>query len=294
MSWFSRLKQGLSKTASLFSFARTDEAGLEQMEEALLRADVGYHTTDEVITQLRRQKPANGVEMYEALSNILIQKMEPVVGTLKIDKTKQPFIILMIGVNGAGKTTTIGKLGQFYKEQGLRVGFVAGDTFRAGAVEQLQKWGNRVGCTVYTTKAGGDAAGLVYDAIAQSKKNGEDVLFIDTAGRLQNRSDLMEELNKITRVIKKINPEAPHETILVLDATVGQNAISQVKTFREMAGVTGLIMTKLDGTAKGGILVALADQFELPIYALGVGEQADDLNPFTAEQYVASLIGEKP
>ena len=294
MSWFSKLKQGLSKTAALFSFKQVDEAGLEQMEEALLRADVGYQTTEDIMAELRKQKPENSQELYDRLTEILVRKIEPVAGELKIDSKARPFIILMIGVNGAGKTTTIGKLGQFYQEQGKKVAFVAADTFRAGAVEQLKRWGDRLGCPVYTAKQGADAAGLVFDAIQKSKEAKDDILFIDTAGRLQNRSDLMDELKKITRVIQKLDPEAPQATLLVLDATVGQNAVSQVKTFREMAGVTGLIMTKLDGTAKGGILVALAEQFGLPIYALGVGEQVGDLQPFTASEYVKSLIGENP
>jgi len=251
MSWFSKLKQGLSKTAALFSFKQVDEAGLEQMEEALLRADVGYQTTEDIMAELRKEKPENAQELYDRLTEILVRKIEPVAGQLKIDSEAQPFIILMIGVNGAGKTTTIGKLGQFYKEQGRKVAFVAADTFRAGAVEQLKRWGDRLGCPVYMAKQGADAAGLVFDAIQKSKEAKDDILFIDTAGRLQNRSDLMDELKKITRVIQKLDPNAPHATLLVLDATVGQNAISQVKTFREMAGVTGLIMTKLDGTAKG-------------------------------------------
>jgi len=294
MSWFSKLKQGLSKTAALFSFKQVDEAGLEQMEEALLRADVGYQTTEEIMENLRKQKPADSGELYDRLAEILVQKINPVVGELKVDPECHPFIVLMIGVNGAGKTTTIGKLGQFYQEQGKKVAFVAADTFRAGAVDQLKRWGERLKCPVYASKQGADAAGLVFDAIQKSREAKDDILFIDTAGRLQNRSDLMDELKKITRVIQKLDPKAPQATVLVLDATVGQNAISQVKTFREMAGVTGLIMTKLDGTAKGGILIALADQFGLPIYALGVGEQADDLRPFTASDYVQSLIGEKP
>ena len=292
MNWFSKLKQGLSKTASLFSFSRVDGADLEIMEEALIRSDVGYQTAADIMDFVRRQKPADGEALYKILSEQLIRKMEPVAKPLSIDQKKKPFIILMIGVNGAGKTTTIGKLGRFYQQQGLKVAFVAADTFRAGATEQLCRWGERLSCPVYTGKPGADAAGLVFDAIQQSRRAGDDVLFIDTAGRLQNRSDLMDELKKINRVIQKLDVSAPHATVLVLDATVGQNALSQVQTFRDDIGVTGLVMTKLDGTAKGGILVALADRFGLPIYAVGVGEQADDLNSFTATEYVQSLIGE--
>ncbi|MBQ7413584.1 MAG: signal recognition particle-docking protein FtsY [Alphaproteobacteria bacterium] len=292
MSWFSKLKQGLSKTASLFSFNRVDAADLEIMEEALIRSDVGYQTATEIMECVRRQKPADGESLYKILSEQLIRKMEPVAKPLLVDRNKKPFIILMIGVNGAGKTTTIGKLGHFYQQQGLKVAFVAADTFRAGATEQLCRWGERLSCPVYTGNPGADAAGLVFDAVRKSQQAGDDVLFVDTAGRLQNRSDLMDELKKINRVIRKLDASAPQATVLVLDATVGQNALSQVQTFRDDIGVTGLVMTKLDGTAKGGILVALADRFELPIYAIGVGEQMDDLNAFTATEYVQSLIGE--
>ncbi len=291
MSWLSKLKQGLSKTASLFSFRQADEAGLEAMEEALLRADVGYRTTEEIMTTIRRTNPTDSEALYQALYDALVQKMEPVVQPLEIDRNHHPFVILMVGVNGAGKTTTIGKLGRFYTESGYNVSFVAADTFRAGATEQLSRWGERLNCPVYKAQTGADAAGLVFDALQKSRAAGDDILFIDTAGRLQNRSDLMEELKKISRVIQKQDASAPHAVLLVLDATVGQNAVSQVQAFQEMAGVTGLIMTKLDGTAKGGILVALADQFRLPIHAIGVGEQADDLRSFTASDYVTSLIG---
>lgn len=292
MSWFSKLKKGLSKTASLFSFQKVDSDSLEMMEESLLRADVGYQTTEEIIDAVKRQKPKDGEELRQIMKDVLLAKMKPVAQPLEIDKNHNPFVILMIGVNGAGKTTTIGKLGQFYQEQGFQVSFVAGDTFRAGATEQLCRWGEKLNCTVYTAKTGADAAGLVFDSLQKSRENGDDILFIDTAGRLQNRSDLMEELKKITRVIQKQDPTAPHATLLVLDATVGQNALSQVKTFQEMVGVSGLIMTKLDGTAKGGILVALAERFKLPVHALGVGEKSDDLQSFTAEDYIDSLIGQ--
>ena len=292
MSWFSKLKKGLSKTASLFSFQRVDAEALEMMEESLLRADVGYQTTEEIMDAVKRQKPKDGDELRQIIKTVLTLKMSSVAKPLEIDKSHKPFVILMIGVNGAGKTTTIGKLGQFYQEQGFQVSFVAADTFRAGATEQLCRWGERLNCVVHTAKTGADAAGIVYDALQKSRMNQDDIVFVDTAGRLQNRTDLMEELKKITRVIQKQDPMAPHATLLVLDATVGQNAISQVKTFQEMAGVSGLIMTKLDGTAKGGILVALASQFNLPVHALGVGEQADDLRSFTAEEYVNSLLGD--
>ena len=291
MSWFSKLKKGLSKTASRFSFQKVDVDSLEMMEESLLRADVGYQTTDEIMTAVKRQKPKDGEELRQIMKEVLLAKMIPVAKPLEIEAIHKPFVILMIGVNGAGKTTTIGKLGQFYKEQGKQVSFVAADTFRAGATEQLCRWGEKLNCVVHTAKTGADAAGLVFDSLKKSRENGDDILFIDTAGRLQNRSDLMEELKKITRVIQKQDPTAPHATLLVLDATVGQNALSQVKTFQEMVGVSGLIMTKLDGTAKGGILIALAERFKLPVHALGVGEKSDDLQSFTAEDYIDSLMG---
>jgi len=292
MSWLSKLKQGLSKTAALFSIGAPALKNLDEVEETLLTADVGYKATTEIMEVVRQKKPRDEVAFHQIIRDVLMQKITPIAQPLPLDTTRKPFIILMIGVNGAGKTTTIGKLGALYQAQGLKVSFVAADTFRAGATEQLCRWGEKLGATIHTSAAGADAAGLVFDAIQKSQKDGTDILFIDTAGRLQNRSDLMDELKKITRVIKKLDPEAPHETILVLDATVGQNALSQVKTFREMAGVTGLVMTKLDGTAKGGILVALADQFKLPVYALGIGEKIDDLRPFTADEYVTSLLGE--
>ena len=291
MSWFSKLKQGLSKTAALFSFTKADEAALEDMEEALIRADMGYRVVEDIMTVVRREKPTDGQQLRQIIRQMLIPKMEAVAKPLVPNQQKKPFIILMVGVNGAGKTTTIGKLGQQYQESGLQVAFVAGDTFRAGATEQLCRWGERLKCQVYTAKTGADSAGLVFDAIRKSQAAGDDVLLIDTAGRLQNRTDLMDELKKITRVIQKCDPEAPQATLLVLDATVGQNALSQVQTFKETVGVTGLIMTKLDGTAKGGVLVALADRFGLPIHAVGVGESIDDLHAFTATEYVDSLLG---
>ena len=292
MSWFSKLKKGLSKTAAFFAPSKINAGDLEQLEEALLQADVGYQTTSDILDKLRTSKPKDETDIRTRIHQILCEKIEPISLPLQIDSTHKPFVVLMIGVNGAGKTTTIGKMGQFYHEKGYQVSFVAADTFRAGATEQLERWATKTGCPIYTSQQGADAAGLVFDSLQKSRAAGDDLLFIDTAGRLQNRSDLMDELKKITRVIKKQDPSAPHATLLVLDATVGQNALSQVKIFQEMAGVTGLIMTKLDGTAKGGILLALADRFKLPVHALGVGEQADDLRPFTADDYVSSLLGE--
>lgn len=287
MRWLDKLKKGLQKTARVFSFKSLN---LDDLEETLLMADVGVKVSDEILKKVRDEKPKDIDEMRQILRQIFIEKVQPVVRPLVL-KDCQPCVILMIGVNGAGKTTSIGKLAQMYINQGKSVAVVAADTFRAGAVEQLKKWAEKTGADFYSGAQGCDAAGLIYDALNDARKKKTDIVFVDTAGRLQNRSDLMDELKKINRVIHKVDESMPHECILVLDATVGQNALSQVKIFNETAPLTGLIMTKLDGTAKGGVLVALADQFKLPVYAVGVGESADDLNPFSAEEYVDSLLG---
>ncbi len=287
MRWLDKLKKGLQKTARVFSFKSLN---LDDLEETLLMADVGVKLSDEILKEVHAEKPKDIDKMRQILRQIFIEKLQPVVSPLVL-KDCQPCVILMIGVNGAGKTTSIGKLAQRYINQGKSVAVVAADTFRAGAVEQLKKWAEKTGADFYSGDQGCDAAGLIYDALNSAKKKKTDVVFVDTAGRLQNRSDLMDELKKINRVIHKVDESMPHECILVLDATVGQNALSQVKIFNETTPLTGLIMTKLDGTAKGGVLVALADQFKLPVYAIGVGESADDLNPFSAEEYVDSLLG---
>jgi fused signal recognition particle receptor len=287
MRWLDKLKKGLQKTARIFNFKSLN---MDDLEETLLMADVGVKVSDEILKKVRDEKPKDIDEMRQILRQIFIEKLQPVVRPL-ILKDCQPCVILMIGVNGAGKTTSIGKLAQMYINQGKSVAVVAADTFRAGAVEQLKKWAEKTGADFYSGAQGCDAAGLIYDALNDARKKKTDIVFVDTAGRLQNRSDLMDELKKINRVIHKVDESMPHECILVLDATVGQNALSQVKIFNETAPLTGLIMTKLDGTAKGGVLVALADQFKLPVYAVGVGESADDLNPFSAEEYVDSLLG---
>jgi fused signal recognition particle receptor len=287
MRWLDKLKKGLQKTARVFSFKSLN---LDDLEETLLMADVGVKVSDEILKKVRDENPKDIDEMRQILRQIFIEKLQPVVRPLVL-KDCQPCVILMIGVNGAGKTTSIGKLAQMYINQGKSVAVVAADTFRAGAVEQLKKWAEKTGADFYSGAQGCDAAGLIYDALNDARKKKTDIVFVDTAGRLQNRSDLMDELKKINRVIHKVDESMPHECILVLDATVGQNALSQVKIFNETAPLTGLIMTKLDGTAKGGVLVALADQFKLPVYAVGVGESADDLNPFSAEEYVDSLLG---
>ncbi len=291
MSWLEKLKIGMRKTARLFSFGKMDLTSLDALEESLLLADVGVQTTSDIIEKIKKERPENPEALKCIFQTEMIRKLKDIAYPLQIDTTKKPFVVLMVGVNGAGKTTTIGKLGEKYTRDGYKVSFVAGDTFRAGAVEQLQKWGKKIGCSVYAGVSGADSAGLIYDAFKSAQTKKEDILFVDTAGRLHNRSDLMEELKKIVRVIRKLDETAPHAVLLVLDATVGQNALMQVQTFSEMVGVTGLIMTKLDGTAKGGILLALADKFHLPVHALGVGEQVDDLQSFTAEQYVNSLLG---
>ncbi len=225
--------------------------------------------------------------LADEVEKALAQAAQP----LAIDRAKKPFVILMTGVNGAGKTTTIGKLAQKFRGQGLKVTLAAGDTFRAAAIEQLKVWGERTGAPVITRPQGSDAAGLAYDALAEAKAHGADVLLLDTAGRLQNKAGLMSELEKIVRVLKKLDESAPHATLLVLDATVGQNAVSQVELFRKSAGVTGLVMTKLDGTARGGILVALAAKFGLPVHFIGVGEGVEDLEPFAARDFARAIAG---
>lgn len=292
MGWLDNLKKGMKKTAAVFKLTKVDFESLEELEESLLRADVGYTVTDEIIKALQKKRPQNMEQLRGYVREELINRLTDIAKPLQIDKTKKPYVVLMTGVNGAGKTTTIGKLGQYYKSKGYQVSFVAGDTFRAGATEQLKEWGSRIGCKVYAAKSGADAAGLVFDAMKGATADGDDILFIDTAGRLHNKTDLMNELSKIVRVIKKADETAPHSALLVLDATVGQNGMAQVKAFKECVGLTGLILTKLDGTAKGGVLLALAQEFLLPIHAIGIGEKAEDLHDFTADQYVDSLLGE--
>lgn len=292
MSWLDKLKFGMKKTAHLFSFSKIDASSLEELEESLLMADVGVSTTDAILQSIRKKGAKDADSIKNVMKEEIISRLGVYAKPLEIQKGKKPFIVLMVGVNGAGKTTTIGKLGALYQEKGYQVSFVAADTFRAGAVEQLKEWGKRNNCQVYSTETGKDAAALIYDSIKSAQKNNDDIIFIDTAGRLQNRQDLMDELKKITRVIKKADETAPHTTLLVLDATVGQNAIIQVEAFSNITPVSGLIMTKLDGTAKGGILLALVDKFHLPIYAIGVGEKITDLSAFTAKEYADSLLGE--
>jgi fused signal recognition particle receptor len=270
-----------------------DDAMLESLEELLIAADMGVETALRVaanIAEGRMGRRVSATEIKLALADEVARIMEPVARPLPL-YAKRPQVVLVVGVNGSGKTTTIGKLASQFKASGKSVVIAAGDTFRAAAVEQLQVWGQRAGVPVLTAPEGSDPASLAFDAMTKAQESGADLLMIDTAGRLQNRADLMEELTKIVRVIRKKDPEAPHNTLLVLDATTGQNAINQVEIFRKLADVSGLVMTKLDGTAKGGVLVALADKFGLPIHAIGVGEQIDDLAPFDPADFAAALVG---
>jgi fused signal recognition particle receptor len=270
-----------------------DDAMLESLEELLIQSDMGVDTALRVTANLaegRMGRRLSVTEIKDILAAEVTRIMTPVARPLPI-YAKRPQVVLVVGVNGSGKTTTIGKLASQFRAAGKKVVIAAGDTFRAAAVEQLQVWGQRAGVPVLTAPEGSDPASLAFDAMTKAEADGADLLMIDTAGRLQNRQDLMEELAKIVRVIRKKDPSAPHNTILVLDATTGQNALSQVETFRKLADVSGLVMTKLDGTAKGGVLVALADKFGLPIHAIGVGEQIDDLSPFDPEEFARALVG---
>lgn len=270
-----------------------DDDMLEQLEELLITADMGVDTALRVTANMaegRLGRKLSVLEIKALMAQEIAQIMEAVAKPMPL-YAKKPQVVLVVGVNGAGKTTTIGKLASQFRAAGKKVVIAAGDTFRAAAVEQLQVWGDRAGVPVLTAPEGSDPASLAFDAMTQAQDDDADLLMIDTAGRLQNRADLMEELAKIVRVIRKKDPDAPHNTLLVLDATTGQNALNQVKVFQELADVSGLVMTKLDGTAKGGVLVALADKFGLPIHAIGVGEQIDDLAPFDPEEFAAALVG---
>ena len=302
MSWFQKLKNGLGKTSakvtgqlsSLLGRSKIDAASLEEVEDALIAADLGTQSAMRLAASMRKYKfdgPVRSESLAAALSDGITEILEPVAVPIVLRDDARPHVILLVGVNGSGKTTTAGKLAQQWRSEGKSVMLAAGDTFRAAAIEQLQIWGERTGTEVIAGSQGGDAAALAYTAIEKAAAAGTDVLIIDTAGRLQNRAELMDELAKIVRVIRKLDDTAPHDSIIVLDGTVGQNAISQVKAFREVADVTGLIVTKLDGSAKGGIVIALAEEFGIPVHAVGVGEGADDLQAFTARDFANALTG---
>ncbi|MCC4785327.1 signal recognition particle-docking protein FtsY [Vibrio lentus] len=301
-SFFARLKRSLSRTKAnigagffgLFKGKQIDDDLFEELEEQLLIADVGMNTTVKIIENLTEKASRNDLKDGEALYGLLKEEMAEILSQVEqplvVDTTKTPYVILMVGVNGVGKTTTIGKLAKQFQGEGKKVMLAAGDTFRAAAVEQLQVWGQRNDVPVIAQHTGADSASVIYDAIEAAKARGVDVVIADTAGRLQNKSNLMEELRKIVRVMKKIDDSAPHEIMLTLDAGTGQNAISQAKLFSEVAPVTGITLTKLDGTAKGGVIFSIADQFQIPIRYIGVGEGIDDLRPFESKDFIEALF----
>ncbi len=299
--FFQKLGFGLKKTSQNLSRGITDiftkeslsDDVVTDLEELLYTADVGVKATTEIVekfTARRFEKGSDIAQIKEELSRDIVNILKPSEQELQIDKTKKPFVILMVGVNGAGKTTTIGKLGKKFAEQGYKVSFIAADTFRAAAVEQLAVWGSRHNLRVFSGSAGCDSAGLCYDGLKEAEKQGDDIVFIDTAGRLQNKKGLMDELQKIVRVIKKISPDAPHKTLITIDATTGQNGLDQVKIFKELVDVNGVVVTKLDGSSKGGILLAIASETGIPIHFVGVGEQAEDMDVFKAEDFTKGLL----
>ncbi len=300
--FFSRLKEGLSRSTTkitesitaVFKKRRLDDEALEELEDLLLAADLGVDAAARVIAEFRRTrfgKEVTDEEIRQALAEEIAAILTPVAQPLVLDPAKKPHVVLVVGVNGTGKTTTIGKLAQQYRDDGKRVVMAAGDTFRAAAVEQLQFWGERTGAVVVAGGQNADSAGLAFDALTRARNDQADVLLIDTAGRLHNKAALMDELAKIIRVLRKQDETVPHSVLLVLDATTGQNAVQQVKVFKEMVAVTGLVVTKLDGSARGGIVVALAETFGLPVHAVGVGEKATDLRPFDAGDFARGLVG---
>jgi len=300
--FFSKLASGLKRSSSklsdgitgVFTKRKLDEETLEELEDLLIMSDLGTAVARKVTANIARdrfEKEIGDEEIKAALASEIAQIMAPREKIVDFADGPRPRVVLFVGVNGSGKTTTIGKIASRLKEQGAKALLVAGDTFRAAAIEQLTVWGERAGIPVVSGKPGADAAGLVYGAIERAQREGLDLVLVDTAGRLQNKSELMSELAKVVRVIQKLDPDAPHDVILVLDATVGQNALSQVEAFRHTANVTGLVMTKLDGTAKGGVLVAVAEAHELPIHFVGVGESAEDLQAFSADAYAKALVG---
>jgi fused signal recognition particle receptor len=301
-SWWQRLTGGLKRTSSelggaiagLVAKRKLDAATIGEIEDLLIRSDLGLESAMKIANALgegRYDKSISSDEVKLVLADEIEKVLAPVAQPIAFDVAARPFVILVAGVNGSGKTTTIGKLAAKFRSEGRTVMLAAGDTFRAAAIDQLKIWGERTGAPVMAREPGADAAGLAFDAVSAAKERGFDVLLIDTAGRLQNRTELMSELEKIVRVIKKIDASAPHAVLLVLDATVGQNALSQVEIFQKSVGVTGLVMTKLDGTARGGILVAVAAKFGLPVHFIGVGEGVDDLAPFSAHDFARAIAG---
>jgi fused signal recognition particle receptor len=301
-SWWKRLSSGLSRSSSsigqgitdIFTKRKLDATTLEDLEDVLVRADLGIAAASriaEAVGRGRYDREIDPQDVRAVLAEEVERTLAPVARPLEIDWSKKPFIALVVGVNGSGKTTTIGKIAGKYRAENRSVMLAAGDTFRAAAIEQLRIWGSRIGASVIAREQGSDAASLAFEAVQAAKAEGADLLLIDTAGRLQNRAELMSELEKIVRVIKKIDGAAPHAVLLVLDATVGQNALSQVEIFTRTAGVTGLVMTKLDGTARGGILVAIAEKYKMPVHFIGVGEGADDLEPFEARDFARAIAG---
>jgi fused signal recognition particle receptor len=300
--FFARLKAGLSRSSAkltdgitgILGRRRLDDEALAELEELLITADMGTGIAEEVTARLRRTRFNQDVapdEIRTALAEEVAKSLSLVDRPLRLDPELKPAVILVVGVNGSGKTTTIGKLARQFHDAGKTVVMAAGDTFRAAAVEQLKIWGERTGAAVVARETGADAAGLAFDAYEEAKRRGADILLIDTAGRLHNKANLMAELQKIVRVLKKIDATLPHAVLLVLDATVGQNAHAQAETFRDMIGVTGMVVTKLDGTAKGGVLVSLAEKYGIPVHYIGVGETAEDLRPFAAEAFARGLVG---
>jgi fused signal recognition particle receptor len=300
--FFARLKAGLSRSAEALGDSITgifldkplDADSIEELKEALVRADLGTGLAARIADEIGRERHDYNISPYDIrrlLSAQIATILKPVEKPFAVDRTRKPFVVLVAGVNGTGKTTTIGKIAKRLTKDGLRVVLAAGDTFRAAATEQLQIWGARTGSEVISRATGADAAGLSYDAVVRARTINADVVLIDTAGRLQNKAGLMAELEKIVRVLKKVDDSAPHAVLLVLDATTGQNALSQVEAFKAAVPLTGLVMTKLDGTAKGGILVALADRFGLPVHFIGVGEEAEDLQVFDAQGFANALTG---
>ncbi|MEM8575477.1 MAG: signal recognition particle-docking protein FtsY [Pseudomonadota bacterium] len=300
--WFARLKAGVSRTSNALSENLTgvltkrklDDETLDELEEVLLKADLGFAMADRIRERLssgRHDKNISAEDVRRVLAEEVANVLEPVAKPLELKASAKPHVILVVGVNGTGKTTTIGKLAYQFVRGGKTVMLAAGDTFRAAAIDQLKIWGGRVNADVVARDVGADPAGVAFEALEQAEAKGADVLMIDTAGRLQNKGDLMAELAKIVRVLKKFDADAPHTVLLVLDATTGQNALNQVQTFREIAGVTNLVVTKLDGSARGGIVVAIAEKFGLPINAIGVGEGIEDFEPFDAHDYARAIAG---